>query len=404
MSVKSHQEIGQQQKLVAFHEYSPGCAFFLPHGVKIYNKLVEFLRKEYRKRGFDEVSTPNIFHVDLWKKSGHWEKYRKNMFVFPVKENNEEEDDLYALKAMNCPSHCLLFKNASHSYKELPIRYADFGVLHRNELRGALHGLTRVRKFCQDDAHIFLRQDQIAEEISSCIGFMNDVYKLFNFSSIDIELSTRPEEYIGSIDTWNHAEQCLLEALIESKLKYTINKGDGAFYGPKIDIHIKDAYGRSNQCATIQLDFQLPERFELEYATSTIGVKQRPVMIHRAIFGSFERFLGILMEHTQGKWPFWLSPRQAMILPVNPSSYDYAKKVYSLLYDQGFDVEMDMSADTLDKRVKMAELEEFNYIIVVGPRDEKNLSLVLRDRNRNQETLSMDDCMRKFHLLKSSYT
>jgi len=412
MEIRVHQEIGQQQQLIYFHQYSPGCAFFLPHGTRIYNRLMDFLRKEYRKRGFEEVISPNMFHCELWKKSGHWDKYKENMFVLQI-----DEDNVYSLKPMNCPGHCLIYASQARSYRDLPLRLADFGVLHRNELSGALRGLTRVRRFCQDDAHIFCREDQIEEEIEKCLDFLKYVYSIFKFPVVNnqpkvecgeqanveynqnffVELSTRPEKYIGSIDTWNYAENCLENVLKKLKINYQINKGDGAFYGPKIDIHINDALGRSHQCGTIQLDFNLSseERFNLEYATSVPGVKQRPVIIHRAILGSFERFIAILMEHTQGYWPLWLSPRQLMIIPIRHNQY--AMEVQQRLLDLDFYVDLDESDDTLEKKIVNAELLQYNYIIVVGSREEKDRTVSLRSRDRKQEVLSLDDCINRLY-------
>lgn len=400
----SHQEIGQQQQLIMFSDYSPGSCFFLPHGAKIYNKLMKFLRKEYRRRGFEEVITPNIFCCDLWKRTGHWDKYHAHMFSFPIGDKQEGEENLYSLKPMNCPGHCILFGSRTRSYRDLPLRYADFGVLHRNEMRGALHGLTRVRRFCQDDAHIFCRQDQIGAEIEACFDFLRHVYGIFKFPTVDmtsrqnfyVELSTRPEQYIGSIDTWDHAESCLKDVLQKLGLRYEINEGEGAFYGAKIDVHIADVFGRRFQCATIQLDFNLPERMKLEYVTSNTNVKQRPVLIHRAILGSFERFIGILIEHTQGKWPFWLSPRQAMVVSATAAGLDYAQQVRNILFEEGFEVDLDVSDDTLDKKIVMAESLAYNYIIVVGRREQANNTVCLRNRSRAQETMSIKDCLDKF--------
>eukprot|EP01087_Luapelamoeba_hula_P000675 TRINITY_DN10501_c0_g1_i1.p1 TRINITY_DN10501_c0_g1~~TRINITY_DN10501_c0_g1_i1.p1 ORF type:complete len:607 (-),score=68.43 TRINITY_DN10501_c0_g1_i1:131-1951(-) len=307
---RDHRKVGKEQELFFFHPLSPGSCFFLPHGTRIYNRLLEFLRNEYRNRGFQEVITPNAYSCKLWETSGHWAKYKENMFTFQC--DNQD----FALKPMNCPGHCLLFGHRSRSYRELPLRVADFGVLHRNELSGALTGLTRVRRFQQDDAHIFCMPSQIEAEITSCLGFMQHVYGIFGYE-FDLELSTRPENFLGEVELWNKAE-AQLKAVLEAFGKpWILNPGDGAFYGPKIDIHIRDALRRSHQCATIQLDFQLPIRFELEYMTGEVGAEvERPVMIHRAILGSVERMFAILVEHTGGKWPFWLSPRQVIIIPI----------------------------------------------------------------------------------------
>ena len=309
---------------------SPGSAMWLPHGARIYNTLVDTLRTEYRKRGYEEVITPNMYSTKLWETSGHWQNYKENMFSFEV------EKETFGLKPMNCPGHCILFKSRERSYRELPWRVADFGVIHRNEFSGALSGLTRVRRFQQDDAHIFCTTDQIGTEIAGVFDFLKKMYGIFGFE-FKMELSTRPEKYVGDLDTWNSAEKKLEQALNDflGEGKWELNPGDGAFYGPKIDIMISDALKRWFQCATIQLDFQLPQRFELEYKSDK-GPNTRPVMIHRAILGSVERMTAILTEHYKGKWPFWLSPRQILIVPVGPKYYDYAQKLQKKLNDDYF--------------------------------------------------------------------
>ena len=292
---RDHRKLGKELELIMFNEMSPGSAFFLPHGARVYNKLVEYIRKQYNMRGFLEVITPNMYNTKLWESSGHWQNYKENMFSFDV------EKEQFALKPMNCPGHCLMFKNRDRSYRELPLRYADFGVLHRNEFSGALSGLTRVRRFQQDDAHIFCTVAQIKQEMLGCLDFLQKVYGDFGFK-FELRLSTRPEKYLGEIETWETAEGLLKDALDEFKKPWTINEGDGAFYGPKIDITVRDALNRAHQCATIQLDFQLPQRFNLEFRNET-GF-ERPVMIHRAILGSVERMFAILLEHYAGKWYF----------------------------------------------------------------------------------------------------
>eukprot|EP00834_Sanchytrium_tribonematis_P000841 NODE_17_length_48642_cov_1.199349.p5 type:complete len:565 gc:universal NODE_17_length_48642_cov_1.199349:1659-3353(+) len=290
---RDHRKLGKEMELVMFNEYSPGSAFFLPHGTRVYNKLVDFIKLQYRERGFEEVVTPNVYNTKLWETSGHWQNYQENMFSFDV------EKEKFALKPMNCPGHCLMFKYRDRSYRELPLRLADFGVLHRNEYSGALSGLTRVRRFQQDDAHIFCTVAQIKQEMIGCLEFLQKVYGIFGFT-FELKLSTRPEKYLGEIETWNEAENLLKTALDEFGKTWTLNEGDGAFYGPKIDITVRDALQRAHQCATIQLDFQLPQRFGLEYRSEN-GM-DRPVMIHRAILGSVERMFAILLEHFGGKW------------------------------------------------------------------------------------------------------
>uniref|UniRef100_A0AAY4DX41 threonine--tRNA ligase n=1 Tax=Denticeps clupeoides TaxID=299321 RepID=A0AAY4DX41_9TELE len=317
---RDHRKLGREQDLFFFHDLSPGSCFFLPKGAYIYNSLIEFIRSEYRMRGFQEVVTPNIYNSKLWQTSGHWQHYSENMFSFEV------EKETFALKPMNCPGHCLMFDHRPRSWRELPLRMADFGVLHRNELSGALTGLTRVRRFQQDDAHIFCTMDQIEEEIKGCLDFLRTVYDVFGFT-FKLNLSTRPEKFLGEVEVWNQAEKQLENSLNEFGEKWVLNPGDGAFYGPKIDIQIKDAIGRYHQCATIQLDFQLPIRFNLTFVSHDGDDKKRPVIIHRAILGSVERMIAILTENYGGKWPLWLSPRQVMVVPVGPTCEEYAQRV-----------------------------------------------------------------------------
>jgi threonyl-tRNA synthetase len=367
--IKTHQEIGNEQSLYMIHEFSSGSIFFLPHGQRIYNKLVETIRHEYKKRDFLEVGTPNLFNIKLWKQSGHFDNYFKNMFSLNI------DEETYSLKPMNCPSHCLIFLNKNRSYKELPMRLADFGVLHRNEASGALTGLTRVRKFSQDDAHIFCREEQVPKEVNECLKFLSDIYHKFGFT-FQVALSTRPEKYIGEIELWDRAEKALEDCLKESKLDYVISDKDGAFYGPKIDIQLKDALGRSHQCGTIQLDFQLPINFKLRYLDEKSEYKT-PVIIHRAILGSVERMMAILMEHYQGKWPFWLSPRQIKIVVVADKFADYAKQVAELLKEK-FYVDLDVSADPLKAKIQNAQLEQYNYIFVIGEKEQNAKTVNIR--------------------------
>lgn len=370
---RDHRKIGKEQELFYFHELSPGACFWLPHGTRIYNKLVDLMKFEYHKRGYQEVITPNMFNTKLWETSGHWQNYQENMFHFDV------EKEKYALKPMNCPGHCLLYKFRERSYRELPWRVADFGVLHRNEFSGALSGLTRVRRFQQDDAHIFCRQDQIEEEISAIFDFLKHIYGIFGFE-FKMELSTRPEKYLGELETWNNAEQKLTNALNKFTDNWEINEGDGAFYGPKIDIMISDALKRWFQCATIQLDFQLPQRFELDFMAQT-EVKERPVMIHRAILGSVERMTAILTEHYAGKWPFWLSPRQILIIPVGTKFEKYALEVKEKLYSNGFWTDIDVSGNTLNKKIRNGQLMKYNFLFIVGDEEEKSKSVNIRNRD-----------------------
>ncbi|XP_067002858.2 threonine--tRNA ligase 1, cytoplasmic isoform X2 [Anabrus simplex] len=391
---RDHRRIGREQELFFFHELSPGSCFFQPKGAHIYNTLVEFIRKEYRKRGFQEVVTPNIYNAKLWQTSGHWAHYAENMFSF------ESEKETFALKPMNCPGHCLIFDQRSRSWRELPLRLADFGVLHRNELSGALTGLTRVRRFQQDDAHIFCTVDQIRNEMLGALDFLRHVYSVFGFT-FDLVLSTRPEKFLGEISMWNEAEKQLAESLNEFGQPWKENPGDGAFYGPKIDITIKDALKRSHQCATIQLDFQLPIRFNLTYVSES-GEKKRPVIIHRAILGSVERMIAILTESYAGKWPFWISPRQAIVVPVGPPFNDYAFKVKQKLFEAGFLCDVDVDpGDTMNKKIRNAQLAQYNFILVIGEKERNAETVNVRTRdNKVHGEFSIDSVIQKFQNLK----
>ncbi|KAI8320317.1 YIL078Wp-like protein [Martensiomyces pterosporus] len=381
---RDHRKIGIQQELFFFHELSPGSAFFLPHGARIYNTLMEFIRGQYWQRGFEEVITPNMFNTKLWEQSGHWANYQEDMFSLDV------EKEKFALKPMNCPGHCLMFGMRDRSYRELPIRFADFGVLHRNEASGALSGLTRVRRFQQDDAHIFCTQDQVGSEMKGALDFLRNVYGIFGFT-FELELSTRPEKFLGEVAVWDRAEKQLAAALDEFGAKWQLNPGDGAFYGPKIDITIRDALNRAHQCATIQLDFQLPLRFQLQFrgpvskseeegAAEATDI-QRPVIIHRAILGSVERMIAILTENFAGKWPLWLSPRQVMVVPVTGVVYGYAQSVQEKLHEAGFYADVDLGGDTLNKKIRNAELSQYNFICVVGAQEEEEQSVNVRCRD-----------------------
>ncbi|KAI9343491.1 hypothetical protein BDR26DRAFT_933041 [Obelidium mucronatum] len=383
---RDHRKIGIEQELYFFHELSPGTAFWQPNGAIVYNNLLDLQREEYRKRGFKEVITPNMYNSKLWETSGHWQHYKDDMFTFDV------EKEKFALKPMNCPGHCLMFGHRDRSYRDLPLRFADFGVLHRNEASGALSGLTRVRRFQQDDAHIFCTIEQLAKEMENCFDFLNKVYvDIFGFTW-SMKLSTRPDNFLGEVSTWDTAESILTDALNKSGRAWEVNPGDGAFYGPKIDIKLTDAMRRNHQCATIQLDFQLPERFKLQYVSEEsivdpetgkrIGsVMKRPVMIHRAILGSVERMVAILTENFAGKWPFWLSPFQVCIIPVSAAAFKYADSVREQLHDAGLNVECDDSDLTLNKKIRNAEIAHFNFIFVVGAEEENTASVNVRNRD-----------------------
>ncbi|RKP13158.1 hypothetical protein BJ684DRAFT_20334 [Piptocephalis cylindrospora] len=400
---RDHRKIGREQELFMFHDLSPGSCFFLPHGTRIHNALVNFMKEEYVKRGFQEVISPNLFNAKLWETSGHWANYRDDMFTF------DAEKETWALKPMNCPGHCLIFGHRERSYRELPLRLADFGVLHRNEASGALTGLTRVRRFQQDDAHIFCRQDQIEEEMRGCLDFLQMAYGVFGLG-FHLKLSTRPEKYLGELAVWDEAEKRLAQALDSFGHPWTVDPGDGAFYGPKIDITISDALRRKHQCATIQLDFQLPERFNLQYRSADSDPNNpfsRPVIIHRAILGSVERQMAILTEHFVGKWPFWLSPRQVMVVPVAAAFYDYADRVRSTLHEAGLYVDVDNGENTLNKKIRNAEIAQYNFILVVGQDEEETGSVNVRSRDdvgtkAKGQTQALDDVLGKMVELKKS--
>ncbi|XP_061572904.1 threonine--tRNA ligase 1, cytoplasmic isoform X1 [Cololabis saira] len=375
---RDHRRIGTDQELFFFNEVSPGSCFFLPKGAHIYNTLTDFIKSEYRRRGFTEVVTPTLYSTALWERSGHWEHYSENMFTV-----TSEGAQTYALKPMNCPAHCLMFEQRVRSWRELPLRWADFGALHRNELSGALGGLTRVRRFCQDDAHIFCTPEQLEEEIVACLDFVRRVYHVFGFS-FHCLLSTRPTPCMGEPEQWDNAEQQLERSLQQFGERWELNPGDGAFYGPKIDILIKDAIGRQHQCATIQLDFQLPIRFDLQYVGQD-GQLHRPVMIHRAVLGSLERMIAILAENFGGKWPLWLSPAQVMVIPVGGDNEAYGRQVVQRFLEAGFmiDLHEDQGA-TLNKKIRSAQLAQYNYIFVVGDKECESGTVSVRSRGGKQ--------------------
>ncbi|KAJ7653316.1 hypothetical protein DFH06DRAFT_1093659 [Mycena polygramma] len=401
---RDHRRIGKDQELFFFNEMSPGCCFFLPHGTRIYNTLIEFMRAEYFKRDYQEVISPNMFHSKLWETSGHWQNYKDGMFTLDV------EKEKWGLKPMNCPGHCIIFGSRDRSYRELPIRMAEFGVTHRNEASGALTGLTRVRRFAQDDTHVFCMPSQVEDEISALFDFMQHVYGIFGLE-FQLELSTRPDNFLGEIKTWDHAEDQLKLALEKHYPgKWEINPGDGAFYGPKIDISVRDSLRRSFQCATIQLDFQLPERFDLKFRGEDLAnPESRPVMIHRAILGSLERFIAIITEHFAGKWPFWLSPRQIVVISVAVPYKEYASQVCERLKSVGLFADVDNGADTLPKKVRNGEIAQYNFILVVGEEEMNKQSVNVRNRDNigikgRDEMMALDDIVTKLLALKASKT
>lgn len=373
---QDHRRIGRDQNLFFFNELSPGSCFFKPDGAHIYNTLVDFLYKEYRKRGLKIVKSPNIFNCRLWEASGHWDHFADDMFHLEGKER-------LSLKPMNCPGHCLIYKNSNVSWRDLPLRYAEFGVLHRNEASGNLTGLFRVRRFQQDDAHIFCTQDQISSEIAKTIDFIKFIYSQFAFKC-EFSLSTRPQPYMGELSLWNEAETALRQVLENSGHEWKLKEGDGAFYGPKIDVTLTDSLLRPHQCATIQLDFQLPIKFDLTYNCQD-GSKQRPVMIHRAILGSVERFMAIILENFKGNLPFWLSPRQIRIVSVAETFYDYACSVRDQLHEADLEVVLESdSGQTLSKKVKMAWENHYKFLFVVGQKESTNNSVTVRTMMTNQ--------------------
>lgn len=392
-----HRKRGLEQELFFFDPLSPGSCFWQPHGAKIFNTLVSWIQEKNRKAGYQEVITPNVYSVDLWKISGHWEHYQKNMFTFT---DGEHENSLYALKPMNCPGHCVIFDSSVRSYRDLPLRLSDFGVLHRNEASGALSGLTRVRRFQQDDAHIFCRKDQVRTEVLNTLTLIKNIYDTLGLRMM-VGRSTRPAKAVGlkkengepdpaGIKLWDDAEEQLSQALNDfvGPGNWKDNPGDGAFYGPKIDIEVLDALKRKHQCATVQLDFQTPQRFNLKY-TGNVNVEgqssmEQPVMIHRAILGSLERMIGILTEHFIGKWPFWMSPRQVMIIPVAGALNDYAQELCDKLFREGYNVEVDLSTKTLNKKILLAQREQFNFMFVVGDAERQNETVNVRSRRNNK--------------------
>lgn len=368
---RDHRKLGRELGLFTFSELSPGSAFWLPNGTTIYNTLLALSREMGADRGYTEVKTPIIFDSELWKTSGHWGKYRENMFL------TETEDREYGIKPMNCPGHAHLFSTQQWSYKDLPVRYSEPGNLHRNELSGTLHGLLRVRHFTQDDAHIFCTPDQVQEEVAGCLEFIFATYAIFGFEDITVELSTRPENRIGTDEEWDWAEDALAKALESRGLEYVINAGDGAFYGPKIDVHLTDSLGRSWQLGTVQLDPNLPERFALSYIGAD-NAEHRPLMIHRACMGTFERFIGILIEHYGGEFPLWLTPVQAIVLPISDRHEPAAQDAAAVLRRSGVRVEVDGRTESMGRKIRDAELRKVPYMLVIGDREAQEGTVSVR--------------------------
>lgn len=369
---RDHRKLGKELELFMFSEEAPGMPFYLPKGMTIRTELEELARGLQRQRGYDEVRTPLMLNNRLWEQSGHWDHYKENMYFTHV------DDNKFALKPMNCPGHMLIYKNSLHSYRELPIRMAEFGQVHRHEFSGALNGMMRVRTFCQDDAHLFVLPEQIESEINHVMSLIDHIYQVFGFE-YTIELSTRPDNSMGSEELWNQAEQSLRNVLEKRGIDYRLNAGDGAFYGPKIDFHILDALKRSWQCGTIQLDFQMPEKFDLHY----IGMdndKHRPVVIHRAVYGSIDRFIGILTEHYAGAFPLWLAPIQAKIIPVSKNEIDYAYQVKQMFEQSGIRVGVDIREEKLGYKIREAQLEKAPYMFIIGENERNSGAISVRKR------------------------
>ncbi len=374
---RDHRKLGKELELFAIMDEGPGLPFYFPKGLILKNQLIDYWRKIHLREGYQEISTPIMLMRSLWEKSGHWDHYRDNMYVTSV-------DDMdYAIKPMNCPGGMLVYKSKSHSYREFPIRVGELGIVHRAEKSGTLHGLMRARSFTQDDAHIFMREDQVRQEIQGVIRLIDEVYSKFGFP-YEIELSTRPENSIGSDEDWELAINSLREAVEEMGKPYSVNEGDGAFYSPKLDFHVKDSIGRTWQCGTIQLDFQLPQRFDLDYVGED-GERHRPIMLHRVVFGSIDRFIGILIEHYAGKFPVWLSPVQARIIPVSDKFLDYSKEILNALRAQDVRVELDDRNEKLGYKIREGRMDKVPFMIVIGEKEESGSVVSVRVRDAEPE-------------------
>lgn len=385
---RDHRKIGKEMDLFALYDEGPGFPFFMPKGMILRNQLENFWREEHAKRGYEEIKTPLILNEQLWRTSGHWDHYKDNMYFTKI------DDEDYAIKPMNCPGSMLAYKRKMHSYRDLPIRLAEMGQVHRHELSGALHGLMRVRTFTQDDAHIFMLPEQVKDEILGVVNFIDDVYTLFGFK-YHVELSTRPEDSMGTDEEWNMAENALKEAIEAKGIPYLINEGDGAFYGPKLDFHLEDSLGRTWQCGTIQLDMQMPQRFDLTYVGSD-NKKHRPVMIHRVIFGSIERFIGILIEHFAGKFPLWLAPVQVKVLTVAEAFTDYAQDISSKLEEAGLRVETDFRNEKIGYKLREARNQRVNYILIIGEREKESNTATVRSAKLGElGEMKIDELVKK---------
>lgn len=385
---RDHRKLGKELGLFALLDEGPGFPFFLPKGMILKNTLIDYWRELHRREGYVEVSTPIMLNRQLWETSGHWDHYKENMYTTVI------DDTDFAVKPMNCPGGMLVYKMEPHSYRDLPMRVGELGLVHRHEKSGALHGLFRVRCFTQDDAHIFMTPDQITDEIKGVARLIDEVYSLFGFK-YHVELSTRPEDSMGSDEDWELATEGLRKALDELGLPYVINEGDGAFYGPKIDFHLEDSIGRTWQCGTIQLDFQLPLRFNAEYIGAD-GEKHRPIMIHRVAFGSIERFIGILIEHFAGKFPVWLAPVQAKVLPISDKNSEYADKIYKALETAGIRAEKDIRSEKIGYKIREAQLEKVPYMVIVGAKEEEQGTVAVRYRDSGENvTMTLEEFIAK---------
>jgi len=382
-----HRKLGKELDLFSFCDDAPGFAFFHPKGMVLQNTILDYWRQEHKKEGYDEIKTPLILSNNLWKISGHWDHYRENMYFVKIDEND------FAVKPMNCVGAMMVYKSNQHSYREFPIRFAEIGTVHRHEKSGVLHGLFRVRTFTQDDAHIFCLDEQLKPEIAKIIGMIERMYKVFGFKQYHLELSTRPEDRIGSDKMWDNAENILSEVMKEKGLDFKINEGDGAFYGPKIDFHIRDCLDRTWQCATVQLDFSMPEKFDIEYAGEDNN-KHRPAMIHRVVLGSIERFIGILTEHYGGNFPPWLAPVQLVVLPISEKFSDYSRKVFERLKSNGFRVEIDERVESLNKKIRQSEMNKIPYMVIIGQKELDSDTVTVRKKTGGDiKNISIEEFM-----------
>ncbi|PAD20026.1 threonine--tRNA ligase [Terribacillus saccharophilus] len=386
---RNHRKLGQQLELFLSMEEAPGMPFFLPKGMVLRNKLEELWKEKHAQAGYDEIKTPIMMKQQLWEQSGHWDHYHENMYF------SEVDDQRYAIKPMSCPGAVLIYNSKLRSYRDLPLRYAELGLVHRHELSGSLNGLLRVRSFTQDDAHLFVREDQIEQEVEKVLQLIDSFYSLFGFT-YEVELSTRPEDFMGSPAVWDKAEAALENVLKRQGIAYKVNAGDGAFYGPKIDFHILDSLGRSWQCGTVQLDFQMPEKFDCSYVDQE-NSRRQPIMIHRAIYGSIERFMAILIEHYAGDFPFWLAPVQASILPISDVHADYAHAVCEELRKAGYRVSVDDRSEKIGLKIREGSQQKIPYLLIVGDSEMQNKTVAVRKRPEgNIGELSLENLIKQF--------